>query len=259
MLFVLGAVVEAGHPPFRLFTTEDGLVRNWVERIRRDSKGYLWLCTVEGLSLFDGYRFTNFTTQDGLPSRLVFDVTECNGEYWLGTGAGLSRLLPVAGNGGSSFETFRLGASKFANEIHTMMRDSEGNLWCGTSEGLYRVRFRGKQPQPESAPLAGGPTAVAALLEDGHGRIWVGTSNGAFVRSPGARVSRIEPKLLSPEINAMLLDRSGRLWLGVEGLMAVDPESKPPAVTAVYRYLEGKPLHVRALHQDGSGNIWIGA
>src|SRR5882672_6288536 len=72
LLLALTAIASRGapFPSFRIFSIQDGLVRNWVTRIHRDSHGYLWFCTVEGISLFDGYRFTNFSTADGLPSRL---------------------------------------------------------------------------------------------------------------------------------------------------------------------------------------------
>jgi hypothetical protein len=32
-----------------------------------DSRGFLWFCTNEGLSRFDGYGFTNYSTDQGLP------------------------------------------------------------------------------------------------------------------------------------------------------------------------------------------------
>jgi ligand-binding sensor domain-containing protein len=71
LTFTATLALAASRPPFRVFTTQDGLLRNWAVQIRRDSQGYLWFCTVEGISLFDGFRFTNFGTRDGLPSRLV--------------------------------------------------------------------------------------------------------------------------------------------------------------------------------------------
>src|ERR1051326_2071539 len=73
-LLCLPTPASAEHPVTRLFTTEDGLVRNWVLRIRQDSRGRLWFCTVEGLSLFDGERFANYGTSQGLPNRLVSDI-----------------------------------------------------------------------------------------------------------------------------------------------------------------------------------------
>src|ERR1017187_540871 len=85
--------LRAQQPSIRIFNTQDGLVRNWVTRIHRDSRGYLWFCTVEGISLFDGYRFTNFSPRDGLPSRLVPDMLETQrGDYWFATDAGLARF-----------------------------------------------------------------------------------------------------------------------------------------------------------------------
>src|SRR5215472_11408727 len=51
--------------PIRPYTTADGLANNHVKHIRSDSRGFLWLCTDEGLSRFDGQSFTNYTTRDG--------------------------------------------------------------------------------------------------------------------------------------------------------------------------------------------------
>ena len=111
---MLGLAARA-EPVVRLFTTEDGLVRNWVTRIRLDSQGRLWFCTVEGLSLFDGQRFANYGTQHGLPHRIVNDIVEAgDGTYWLATQAGLYRFRPRIRAGGavirSRSATWRTGS-----------------------------------------------------------------------------------------------------------------------------------------------------
>jgi streptogramin lyase len=46
--------------PVKIYTTADGLGHNSVNRIVRDSRGFLWFCTLEGLSRFDGYSFTTY-------------------------------------------------------------------------------------------------------------------------------------------------------------------------------------------------------
>src|SRR6476646_6783523 len=80
----------AAEMPSRIYTSQDGLVRDQVNVIKRDSLGYLWFGTAEGLSLFDGYRFTNYTVTDGLPDRAVTDILQTrSGEYWIATYAGL--------------------------------------------------------------------------------------------------------------------------------------------------------------------------
>ncbi len=145
--------LRAQQPSFRIFSTQDGLVRNWVTKIHRDSKGYLWFCTVEGISLFDGYRFTNFSTKDGLPSRLVSDMIETpRGDYWFATGAGLARFHDNHGNR-PAFEVTHVGDSKQSNDVQSLYQDHDGTIWCGTAAGLYRFRPQDKEPGPHLTPL----------------------------------------------------------------------------------------------------------
>src|SRR5262245_8814359 len=93
LLFLLLAGLrstEGQHLPIKTYTTEDGLAHNQVNRIVRDSRGYIWFCTAEGLSRFDGYRFTNYTTDQGLPHRSIRDLLETrSGVYWVATEDGL--------------------------------------------------------------------------------------------------------------------------------------------------------------------------
>src|SRR5512143_4308285 len=49
---------QAERLPIKTYTTADGLAQNAVNQIVRDSRGFLWFCTNEGLSRFDGYTFT---------------------------------------------------------------------------------------------------------------------------------------------------------------------------------------------------------
>ena len=65
--FLLVSESLAERLPVKTYTVADGLLRDIVYRIRQDSRGFLWFCTAEGISRFDGYGFTNFTTDDGLP------------------------------------------------------------------------------------------------------------------------------------------------------------------------------------------------
>ena len=46
--------------PIRTYTTADGLPRDSIQTIVSDPRGYLWFCTSDGLSRFDGYEFVNY-------------------------------------------------------------------------------------------------------------------------------------------------------------------------------------------------------
>ncbi|MBV9765642.1 MAG: hypothetical protein JOZ48_12425, partial [Acidobacteriaceae bacterium] len=91
--------------PVRLYTTDDGLPSNRVNRIVQDSRGFLWFCTREGISRFDGYQFKNFGRDDGLP-RADTDLLETrNGDYWVATADGVARFNP--GPSGPLFTLYR--------------------------------------------------------------------------------------------------------------------------------------------------------
>ncbi len=95
-LLGLLSIVYAEQLPIKSYTTADGLARDTIGRIVRDSRGFLWFCTAEGLSRFDGYQFVSYTTHQGLPDRRVNDLLETRqGVYWIATGNGLVRFNPT--------------------------------------------------------------------------------------------------------------------------------------------------------------------
>jgi ligand-binding sensor domain-containing protein len=76
ILQLLSASISGQQPIFKTYTVSDGLVNNSVRRIFQDSKGFLWIATWEGLSKYDGNRFTNFTEGNGLSHSMVNDIYE---------------------------------------------------------------------------------------------------------------------------------------------------------------------------------------
>jgi len=95
LLLFLSYTVRAERLPLRSYTVADGLASNQITKIVCDSRGFLWFCTAEGLSRFDGYQFINYSTKDGLPHTVVNDLLETHsGQYWIATNAGLMRFNP---------------------------------------------------------------------------------------------------------------------------------------------------------------------
>src|SRR5215831_16409924 len=86
--------VSAQHFIFKTYTVEDGLVSNPVRRIYQDSKGFIWIATWEGLSKYDGDKFTNYTIVNGLSHNLVNDVCEsADGKLYVAENNGIVDLL----------------------------------------------------------------------------------------------------------------------------------------------------------------------
>lgn len=57
---------------------------NHIYEIIEDNNGFLWIGTDNGISRFDGKRFVNYTTKDGLPSNDVIQIIkDSDGTIWV--------------------------------------------------------------------------------------------------------------------------------------------------------------------------------
>src|ERR1700733_11275078 len=126
----------AEHLPVRIYTTADGLAGNTIDSIVRDSSGYLWFCTREGLSRFDGYKFQNFGVAQGLPLGDGDLIETATHDYWIATNDGVARFHPRDRN--PHFEIFR-AADPQARFAQALAIDPAGGIWVGTLGGLYRL------------------------------------------------------------------------------------------------------------------------
>ena len=85
---ILGAasVAHAERLPIRTYTHLDGLAHTRVTCAFSDSRGFIWFCTVDGLSRFDGQGFTTYGLRDGLATARLNDFIEtADGTYWVAT------------------------------------------------------------------------------------------------------------------------------------------------------------------------------
>jgi hypothetical protein len=79
----------AQHFPMLHYTFEDGLPSNTVYQIYRDSKGFLWIGTDNGVARYNGITFEVFTSFDGLPDdEIYFFREDYQGRLWMATSNG---------------------------------------------------------------------------------------------------------------------------------------------------------------------------
>ena len=76
LLVFCSQIVIAQEYPFIKYTPKDGLVSSRVLNYYQDSRGRIFFMTGDGLSLYDGARFLNYTVQDGLANPVINDVLE---------------------------------------------------------------------------------------------------------------------------------------------------------------------------------------
>jgi ligand-binding sensor domain-containing protein/two-component sensor histidine kinase len=279
LAFLLVApVAECEQLPIKLYTTDDGLANNAVYRIVRDSRGFLWFCTFEGLSRFDGYGFRTFSVEQGLPSPVVNDLLETReGVYWVATAAGLCRFNPkgiaqprLQGGGHEStanamFTVYFPDEDARSRNVTHLLEDAAGTIWCGTPKGLYRVEQENGQVTIRPIDL-GMPIGLTTLIEDRRGALWIGSGEGIYRRLADGRVEHFHKPHGLPGniITSLLEDREGRIWVGTTegGLcrLVSHPDPARWVVARAYTKKDGLPtMWIFRLFQASDGSLWAGS
>ncbi len=115
-------------------------------------------------------------------TRVNTALLDSDGFFWLGSQTGLTK------HNGYTFEHFVAGPSSIAsNYVNALYQDREGLIWIGTASGLsvYDKRtgnFTTYLHDPDDPQSISNDTItnfmLQAILEDRSGRIWIGTERG---------------------------------------------------------------------------------
>ena len=277
--------------PFHTYSTKDGLPSNRILTMTQDSRGYLWIGTPEGVSVFDGVTFRNYGVESGLGGSYVTSIAESKsqkGVMWVGTlDGGLSRFDRGV------FRKVPLDTS--STRVFSLMEDKDGVLWCGTNGFVLHVRndsvtrFEPKViPRGETQILISNDSVVyilsrsalflyarrtksldqillplksdVALLglnRDANGDVWLSSSDEMVFRLQGPTI--VEREHVGGIADALVLrDNDDELWFG--GVFRV----------AHNQFNHGKPIHytkenglpgdnIYPLMIDNESNIWFGS
>jgi ligand-binding sensor domain-containing protein len=260
-----------------LWTHRDGLPTNQILSIAQDRNGFLWLATTAGLIQFDGTRFTlremlairtlcatcrdavwfaffnssrvgtlqngQITTYDGLPGPVFALLQSRDGKIWAGGRGGLSVF---AGN------TWKRVEHKFEGPEPTvdgLFEDRRGNLWIGTSAGIYRW-----SPDSDAFELVlGGPVAAPhVFVETASGEVLVADLSHIVQSLTEAQGSRRFPTFGPAHVQQLLYDSGGALWAATpeHGLLRLHEAGSITRVST--------ENIVRTLFEDRDRNIWMG-
>lgn len=133
------AAFNADKLQFNRLSVEDGLPNDYVHKICRDAKGYLWFATSYGLCRYDGSRMRAFFKEEmQLNSNFVANILiDRHENLWICTDSGVS----VYNDHMQSFTNLNeLAGTDIRNEVTAIEEDSRGVVWIGVNEqGVYVV------------------------------------------------------------------------------------------------------------------------
>jgi ligand-binding sensor domain-containing protein len=171
-----------------------------------------------------------------------------NGEVISGTDKGVrhltdGRFVPFAGD-----EVIGSAA------VRAVLRDDQGNLWFGCSNGLFKLengRFvRGAKE----------PGSVLALAKGTNGVLWAGTTAGLLrIDASGSTNFTTAHGLLTNAVRSLCEATDGTLWVGTSaGLQRLEQGRLPfiyQANNSAAEY-DWAAEYVFSIFEDEEGNIW---
>nr|WP_238937598.1 two-component regulator propeller domain-containing protein [Pseudoalteromonas sp. S16_S37] len=205
----------------------NGLSNPQIYALAKDSNGYMWFASADGIMRYDGYQFVTYKNDvnlgDSLSANSVSSILfDSQGRLWAGTWGGGLNLL----TGPQSFLHLRHDSKKEdslgADKIQTLFESRDGTLWVGTNGGglnqlqtdqLSFKRFMYGADDPNHT----GKNRVWSISEDTQGGIWYGTSYGLqkLDRQTGQVTSfdMSSSQLDHQEVRHVSFDEQGRMWL----------------------------------------------
>lgn len=109
---------------------------NYIVAMEVGRDGVVWAGTWGGgLARFDGRKWTNYTTAEGLPGNHVFMLHfDPQGRLWIGTNNGLA----LFNNG--KFKVMTVADGLFGNTVFSMATSGDGSMWVGSYGGVAHIR-----------------------------------------------------------------------------------------------------------------------
>ncbi len=253
---------KIGKPQFKFQDLYSEKEMIWVRSFIQDQQGIMWLAGV-GLEKFDGIEGITFVKGEHANSLLTNNIytafLDSKGFIWLGyKGAGASRFDPrterflhFPTDKYLKNATQKNDKSYYANivneneanhlpkeQISAFAEDKQGNIWAGTSDGLYKITHHGESNYQLNVfeHAVGNDKYVFSMVFDDQQNLWMGTAEGLFYSKHYAsidekkkkfkKITLIENKETS-QVVRMSRVHGNKLWLSTmsDGLFQVDLNS----------------------------------
>lgn len=217
-LFLLLAHFTCGSAMlFRSYQVEDGLSHSSVWAAMKDSRGYMWFGTNDGLNRFDGSKFKVYRRIPGNDTSLGNNFIHCifedhYGNFLVGTKEGLYSYNPQ----NETFTHISLNNKNRDNDktsIHAIISDTNGNIWIGCfGQGLYQLNRSLKIIRHYTKELP--CQYITSLAHDLSGHIWVGTDRAGLYSLNVSKGTTLSAPIPDQSIQSIYCDGRNTLWIG---------------------------------------------
>jgi ligand-binding sensor domain-containing protein/signal transduction histidine kinase/DNA-binding response OmpR family regulator len=245
---------------------KSGLSNLSVKCLFQDSFNNLWIGTLGGginiisnrKPFFKTWKYSPFRgAKNSLSTKLTWGIcTDSENRVWIGTDGGLDVYDKGMKVNHFSKETGDLPD----NFIMAALKDSEGNLWLGSSERDV-IRYTPKNKRFQVMNSIKSVASIRCFYEDSKKRIWIGTNNGLFTydlktdkfKSITSETSNLPDNV----ILSVLEDQKGNLWIGTfgQGIAILNPDLKLIRNINTYNGFCSNAIY--HLFKDSKNKIWV--
>jgi len=248
--------------------TDKGLSQGSVYAMLKDSRGFMWFGTQDGLNRYDGHHFNVYYSDTDQPTTLhggfVNSMIEApNGDLWIGTDYGLN-LYQRSTN---DFRFFSDSTQRNTPTACSPFAVRPPFVWYWSEqEGIVKLNY---ETQQKTIVLVGvsydlGLLSVSNATQFGqNGQLWISLSEGLMQYDTSSRQMRYffskHPKNIAgppTSILKLLLTKEGLVYLShANGITVFNP------TTTQYKnitHLNKIPLNeVYDLSESPDGDIWL--
>lgn len=241
LALTLGLVMStrAERLPVRVFTSADGLGSSFVDYLMRDSRGFLWFATRDGLSRYDGSEFVTYHIgESNSPPGIEMIYETRSGDYWISTTGGTycfrsrTATLPKAA---ANHRRPVLPAEFVTVDRGAIVESRDGRLWFVKDKLFLITESDGKfilTNVPLNLPESMSRFSVSDFHDAPDGSLWMNSTVGVLRRLVDGRVIRYLPANAPTEEaqslidGGMLVEANGRVWIS-QGLSldVIQPET----------------------------------
>ncbi len=255
---------------FRHLNVENGLPDNTVYHFLQDSKGFMWLGTRNGITLFDGIRVINFQHNDqdknSISGNFITRILEDSDQHiWIGNSAGIDLFRRADNN----FEHYSIPAEDgrledtycvllgFSNRYDLWFIDTKWKAIRIFNTKSKKFRFL------VATDAVDGMMYISPVSNNIH--IWsylsIGSFHYIFKNDSLSRTDHFFYEVKNKGIGALQIfhvyaQNDTTAWLSTsKGLMVLNPVS---GTYSVYNDMNGKPvMEIRSVAMSPKGLMWV--
>lgn len=260
-----------------------GLTQGSVYHMLKDSRGFMWFGTQDGLNRYDGHNFRTFrpdspgnrissSSESAQPTKSIqginiFGIVETtDGNLWIGTEEGLNRYDRQH----DQFDCFKAHNPKSGQPMNSRIlpfyAGADELLYLSDAEGLVSMNWHTLKKRVLNASLKPAPEydLQSSTVRTSTGDVWVHAAKGVIRYNIHERSihsyfsdSRTNEAGTPQAIFSFYIDKEQIAWLGTaNSLIRFDYQT---CDYKTYQLAPSRPLSpVYSLAEDGSGLLWMG-